>query len=88
MLLFVVMNDIELKKIKNYGKVVLVSKALADKYDLDKLKKVIKSDYDFGGDSDVIADVVTNEDHYFFSWLEENKMTLEVDYGGEKQKLS
>lgn len=88
MLLVVVMNEKVLKKIKDYGKVVLVSKALADKYDLDELKKVIKSDYDFGGDSDIIADVVTSEDHYFFSWLGENKMTLEVDYGRGKQKLS
>lgn len=77
----IILDEKRLRKIKNHEAIVLVSKTLADKYDLENVRNVIEENYDFGGQSDIVADVVTTESHYFFSWLNENIHTKELNYG-------
>lgn len=70
-MLLVVMSDEELNRINKCEKLVLVSKTLANKYGLSEIKEKIEDSYDFGGEADIRADIVTHENHYFFAWLED-----------------
>jgi|GEM_PF-5203556 len=67
----VIIPDQELKKIEGFKKVVLISQSLSDKYGISDVKRTIEESYDYGGEADIIADVVTNESHYLFAWLRE-----------------
>lgn len=81
--MLVIVLDEEIKKIEGCEKIILISKTLSDKYGLSEMKRTIEDNYDFGGEADIWADLVTNESHYLFTWLEEEKIR-----GRGKQKLS
>ncbi|MBE0427683.1 MAG: hypothetical protein IBX72_13705 [Nitrospirae bacterium] len=59
-----------IKKTDTSGSVVLMPESLAKKYGLEDGDPRI-DDYDSGGEPDLWVDVVTDEDHYIFAWLQE-----------------
>jgi hypothetical protein len=60
------------KKTGTSGSVVLMPESLAKKYGLEDGDSRIDV-YDLGGEPDLWVDVVTDEDHYLFAWLDDEE---------------
>ena len=67
------------KYISSRNAVVLIHEDTAKKVGVAQDMLNDSSDYDFGGEADVMLDLVTNKDHYFFTHLKEDDILKKED---------